>query len=132
MGKDHPLAAAGASNPQDFTATPSIAFGNDDPLLPKEFRGTMPLSVPGSPTLAVVRQFLTQPLLALLTGSMAVAPRRLVELIAPIVPLHVLEGVVPAQQVEMVLAWPKRRDGDADHRWFRNLVAAHLRDNRFR
>lgn len=126
VARDHPLAAAGSTLPKDVGPMLGITFGNDDPLLPQALRGTMPLNVEGAPTLAVVRQFLALPLLAVLTGTIAVVPRRLVELIAPVVALHVFDGAVPERDVRMVLAWPKRREGDADHRWFRGLVAAQL------
>ena len=132
VAKDHALAVPGASLTDLLAGTPSIVFGNDDPLVPKELKGTSQVRVEGSPTLAVVQQFLSQPLLALLSGSIAVVPLRLVELILPVVPLHVLDVPVPKIQVEVVLAWPKRRNGDADHRWFRELIAAQLCDNRFR
>lgn len=128
VAKDHPLAAARDGPLKDTGSTPSILFGNDDPLLPRELRGAMPLAIP-SPTLAVVRQFLTLPLLALLTGAVAAVPRRLVTLISPLLPLHIVPGAAPDRQVSMVLAWHKRRDGDADHRWFRDLIATHLADD---
>lgn len=120
VAKDHPM----AKDPDRVSAhTASIAFANDDPLLPKELRGTMPTPVSEGSALAIVRQFLSLPILALLTGAQAVVPRRLVDLISPIITLHVVEGLVPPRPVQMVLAWPKRRDGDADHRWFRERVA---------
>lgn len=131
VAKDHPLAAARATPLDDTGDTPSILFGNDDPLLPRDLRGTMPLIIP-SPTLAVVQQFSTLPLLTLLTGAIAVVPRRLIELIMPILALDIVEGIVPDRRVTMVLAWHKRHEGHADHRWFRNLVARHLYDDRFR
>ncbi|NIJ06575.1 DNA-binding transcriptional LysR family regulator [Sphingomonas vulcanisoli] len=127
VAKGHPLSADGASPPKDMSDTPSILFGNNDPLLPKDLRGTMPLTVP-SPTLAVVQQLTTLPLLALMTGTVAIVPRRLIDLLIPTLPLHIIEGIVPEREVTVVLAWHKRRDGDADHRWFRDLIATHLGD----
>lgn len=131
VAKDHPLAKATIAERKVMTIPPSITLGTDDPLLPREVRATMPISIPGSQALAVVWHFLALPLLALLTGTVAVVPRRLIELIAPLVPLHVLDDMVPRRQVKMLLIWPKRRHDDKDHRWFCNLAAAHLRDDRF-
>lgn len=132
VARDHPLAAADASLADDIAGTPRIAFGNDNPLIPKELRAAAPMGLPGSPTLAIVQHFLTLPLLALLTGTSAVVPRRLVAMVAPVIPLHVLDIAVPDPPVSMVLAWHKRWDGDPDHRWFRKLVADNMSDRPIR
>ena len=130
VARDHPLAKATPTKRKAIVIPASIVLGTDDPLLPREVRATLPISIAGSPTLAVVGQFLALPLLALLTGTVAVVPRRLIELIAPLVPLQILDEMTPRRRIDMLLVWPKRRDGDDDHRWFRNLATSHLRDDR--
>lgn len=131
VANSHPLAAAHPSQRAQMAKPASITLVSNDPLLPKEMRATLPVTVAGSPTLAVVGQFLALPLLALVTDGMAVVPRRMMEVIAPYVPLRILDDLVPVRRVDMVLVWPKRRHDDEDHRWFRGLVATHLRDDRF-
>ena len=77
----------------------------------------------------LVEQFSVLPIIALLSGSMILAPRRLIEALQPQIPMRILDaGLEP---VEMCLTWHAVHDADPAHRWFRELVQTVVGDDRF-
>jgi len=69
-----------------------------------------------------VEHFNMLPLLALLTDSMVLAPRRLIELLQPYMPLSIIGA--PLASLELCVAWSPVHETDPAHRWFRELLRA--------
>lgn len=79
--------------------------------------------------LALTEQFSLAPLMALLSGSMCEAPRRLVEALQQYIPLRIFDAGLPT--VEVFVTWRRTLDSDPGHRWFRELLMETIRDDRF-
>ena len=126
----HQLSAIRAPSREEIDAERHVAFGVADgvatePQIRDMISGTSPANV-----IATVQQFGTLPILALLTGAVTIIPRRLAEVIGQFAPLRILDGP-PRGRVELCLGWTKRMDADPGHRWFRELVAEAVSDDRF-
>ncbi len=126
----HRLAAMRAPTREDIDSEQHVAFGVADgvatePQIKDMISGTSPANV-----IATVQQFGTLPILALLTGAVTIIPRRLAEVIGQFAPLRILDGRSRGG-VELCLAWTQRMDADPGHRWFRELVAEAVSDDRF-
>ena len=57
------------------------------------------------------------------TDLIATVPRRLAQLIAPSLPVRLLESPVEVGPVEETLFWHRRNDSDPGHCWLRNQIA---------
>jgi len=132
VAADHRLAKLDRPEPKDFEGEPQAAF--DYPVVGAFGRDTDP-NVFGAPiggdAIIMVQHFSVLPLMAVLTGAIVIAPRRLAELMGAFLPLHIIEEPEPRARVEMCLGWNARLDSDPAHVWFRNLLRATVGDCRF-
>ncbi len=71
-----------------------------------------------------VEQFGLLPLLAVLTGRVAILPTRIVEQMKGYVDLVVVGDPLPAKASQVVLAWSPIHDADPAHRWLRERLQA--------
>lgn len=110
-----------ASTPAAFQAAP-VAGRNFGLYAPGD-------GAPPARDVALVEQFSVLPMIALLSNSMTLAPRRLIEPLQAHLPLRVFDaGLEP---IDLCIAWNHRHDADPAHRWFRELVRDTVSDNRF-
>lgn len=122
----HPLAGRPA-DPDEIDSFPHVVFsaGEDIGALGdgvEVLNGRRPAQI-----LALVRYFGALPHLVLSTHSVAVMPRRLAEMmIGDGMPIVILREAKPRALVHLCLAWTARFEGDAAHRWFRELVIDEL------
>jgi DNA-binding transcriptional LysR family regulator len=132
VSADHRLAGLDRPAPEEFEGEPQVVF--DYPLGSASARDMAPTMF-GAPiagdTIISVQHFSVLPFMAVLTGAVVIAPRRLTELMGAFLPLHIIEEPEPRARVEMCLGWSARLDGDPAHIWFRNLLRATMRDDRF-
>lgn len=132
VSADHRLARLERPVPEEFEGEKQVVF--DYPLGGASARDMAPTMfgapIPGNPIISV-QHFSVLPLMAVLTGAVVIAPRRLTELMGTFLPLHIIEEPEPRARVEMCLGWSKRLDGDPAHIWFRNLLLATVADDRF-
>jgi LysR family transcriptional regulator, nod-box dependent transcriptional activator len=118
----HPLAGQ-LSSPEEIDSYPHVLFsvGENIGMIGDSVEilsGRRPAKI-----LALVRHFGALPHLVLSTDAVAVMPRRLAEMmIGDGMGIVVLEEPQPRATVHLCLAWTARFDGDASHRWFRELV----------
>jgi DNA-binding transcriptional LysR family regulator len=132
VGLEHPLAGRTEINAADIAASFRIAYGQDALFVQGGLRDAAPFEDNAGPVFTMVQQFTALPLLVLLCSALAIVPRRLAEVMATCMPLRLLEGGVGPVRVDMAIVWTRRHDSDPDHRWFRELIIEHLRDDRFR
>jgi DNA-binding transcriptional LysR family regulator len=132
VSADHRLARLVRPAPADFASEKQVVF--DYPLGGASARDMAPtmFGAPiGGETIISVQHFSLLPLMAVLTGAVVIAPRRLAELMGAFLPLHIIEEAEPRARVEMCLGWSTRLDGDPAHIWFRTLLQATMGDARF-
>lgn len=127
VGKGHPLADRPADE-VEVDAYPHIVFAGGDPRDPAidavdSLLGRRPTQV-----VARVRQFAALPLLALMTGSVVIMPRRLADIMQTQLAIAIVEESRPRTTVRICLAWNRRFDTDPAHAWFRALVVEALTD----
>jgi DNA-binding transcriptional LysR family regulator len=132
VSADHRLAKLDRPEPKDFEGEPQVAF--DYPVVGAFGRDVDP-TVFGAPiagdTIIKVQHFSVLPLMAVLTGAVVIAPRRLAELMGDFLPLRIIEEAEPRARVEMCLGWNARLDNDPAHIWFRDLLRGKVGDGRF-
>lgn len=128
VGKGHPLAHRPADE-AEIDAYPHIVFAGGDSSDPAidavdSLLGRRPTQV-----VARVRQFAALPLLALMTGSVVIIPRRLADILQTQLAIAIVEEARPRTTVRICLAWNRRFDTDPAHAWFRALVVEALTDS---
>lgn len=130
---DHPLADRETIDADDIAGSLRVSYGpGPNPFDVGPLSGAAPFGDNAGPVFAMVHQFTALPLLALLSGAIAIVPRRLAEVTATCMPLRIIEGGVGIVRVDMALVWTRRHDGDPAHGWFRDLIQAYFHDDRFR
>jgi DNA-binding transcriptional LysR family regulator len=136
VGPGHPLHAVRKPTERELAKHRQVVFspwqvppGIAAAMLP--FAGHFDLSSPGQERtrqgLIKVEHFNVLPLLALFADSMALAPRRLIELLQPYMPLRVIGK--PLAAIELCLAWSPVHETNPAHRWFRELLRETVGDD---
>jgi DNA-binding transcriptional LysR family regulator len=77
-----------------------------------------------------VPHFVAAAMAAARTDYVAALPRRVAETICPLLPLKIAEPSFTMPSAAVTLFWHSRTDGDAGARYFRDLIAAAVRDPR--
>ncbi|HVF95411.1 MAG TPA: LysR family transcriptional regulator [Sphingomonas sp.] len=119
----HPLAARASPSAAEIDAFPHILFVGADAGDPTGLSEEAMIGRAPSNVVARVRHFAALPMLVMTTGAVTVMPRRLATIIGRDLPILVIDEAGERAPIEIGLAWPRRFEDDAAHRWFRTLVA---------
>lgn len=125
VGTAHPLANRTA-DAAAIDAYPHIVFAGSDPGEPAIDAVETLLGARPTRVVAQVRQFAALPLLALMTGSVVIIPRRLAVIVQAELAIAIVDEVRTRPSVRICLAWNRRFDADPAHAWFRALLTEAL------
>ena len=103
-------------------------FEEAEQLLP-DARGAIAAGGRLPPVRVWVEQFSVLPILALLTDSVVIVPRRLAEILASQMSLHIIDEAEPRDiPIDLHLAWNTRHNNDPAHAWMRRMILEHVGD----
>jgi LysR family transcriptional regulator, nod-box dependent transcriptional activator len=75
------------------------------------------------PARALVEQSTLLPLLSALLNARTLAPKKVVDLLMPMLPIEIDSRTKPGRSsIDLFLCWHSRFDEDPGHRWFRELL----------
>jgi len=109
---------------RDREPTSEVVFSYralNDAAYPMIWRG--PDVQPALPVRVYVEQTSLLPILSALFDATALAPRTVVEMLMPLLPIEIdHRHKPPIPNLELCLCWHARFDADLEHRWFREVL----------